>query len=426
MSRTPEPKPSFPSTFSVHTAFEAALTRTTAGPRGADRDLVAAVRAMDAAGESATALDFLAAHPHMVLRLDEAVRRTAERRHEYVAGGPEKADQSPLADGVSPLGLALAASHPDGRVRRRAVGRLRELLGRRQAPTTLVPFLVLRTADWAGPVRELARAALAVLLHDDPKQLVPAAAPVTLLVSRRERGTFARQQLVSALISLPGITVFEQLLASPDPRLRRFNLQVALASRRLPLKTLVAVTERDGDRRCRELAAEAVVREAVWTERDGLLRQLAASSHQEVRVLALIGLIRRELAAEVTPRLGDRSVLVRAVARDAARRTDADALGWYRAAMDAPTPGAIAGLAESGRAEDADLLAPLLGHPQPLIRAAAARGLRAMDAVPVEDMIPLLRDPSAKVIREATTALRTRIGQLPAGLAVSLLADRDR
>jgi hypothetical protein len=413
MSRTPEPKPSFPSPWSVRAAFEAALTRTATAPRGADDDLVAAVRAMDAAGESAMALDFLAARPHMMLHLDEAVRR-------------KKADQQPLADGVSPLGLALASSHPDGRVRRQAVGRLRELLGRRQAPATLVPFLVLRTADWAGPVRELACGALAVLLHDDPKRLVPAAAPVTLLVSRRGRGSFAQQQLLSALISLPGTTAFEQLLASPDPRLRRFALQTALAGRRLPLKTLVAVTQRESDRRCREPAAEAAVREAVWSEQDGLLRQLAASSHQEVRALALIGLIRRGLAAEVTPHLGDPSALVRAVARDAARRTGADAPGWYRAAIEAPTPGAIAGLAESGRTEDADLLAPLLGHPRPLIRAAAARGLRVMDAVPVEDTVPLLRDPSAKVIREATAALRTRIDQLPAGLAESLLTDRDR
>jgi hypothetical protein len=411
----------------VRAAFEAALTRTARAPRGADDDLVAPVRAMDAAGKSATALNFLTARPHMVLRLDEAVRRTAERRYEYVARDVrEKADQSPLADDVSPLGLALASSHPDGRVRRQAVGRLQELLGHRQAPTTLVPFLVLRTADWAGPVRDRARAALAVLLHDDPKQLVPAAAPVTLLVGRRERGTFARQQLLSALISLPGTTPFEQLLAAPDPRLRRFTLQTALASRWLPLKTLVAVTEKDGDRRCRELAAEAAVREAVWTERDNLLRQLAASSHQEVRALALVGLIRRGLAAEFMPHLGDPSALVRAIARDAARRTGADAPGWYRAAIETPTPGAIAGLAESGPTEDADLLAPLLGHSRPLIRAAAARGLRVMDAVPVDDTVPLLRDPSAKVIREATAALRTRIDQLPAGLAESLLADRDR
>jgi hypothetical protein len=427
MSRTPEPQTPVASPQDVRAAFEAALPRTTAAPRVPDRDLVAAARAAEAAGESTWALDYLAARPHRVLRLDRAVRRAPGGHHGYAAGSEaEGADRPPLTAGLSPLGLALATSHPDGRVRERAVGRLRDLLARRQAPTTLVPFLVLRTADWAAPVRDAARAALALLLHDDPKRLIPAAAPVTLLTGRRERGTFAQGQLLSALASLPGTTDVEQLLASPDAGLRQFVLQSVPARLRLPLKALVLVAEQDGDRRCRELAAEAVVREAVWTERDGLLRRLAASSHQEVRVLALTGLVRRGLAAEAMPYLGDPSALVRAVARDAARRTGADALGWYRAAMEAPTAGAIAGLAEFGDPGDARLLAALLADPRPVVRAAAARGLRVMDAVPVDATVPLLRDPSAKVVREAAAALRTRIGQLPAGLAESLLEDRDR
>lgn len=207
MSSTSEPKPSSPSA-----AFEAALTRTAADSRGADPDLVEAVRDMDVAGESATALDLLAARPRVVLRLDEAVRRTAERRYEYAPRSGQ--GEELLAADLSPLGVALASCHPDGRVRRRAVGLLQELLGRPQAPATLMPFLVLRTADWAQPVRDHARGALAVLLHDQPKQLVPAAAPLTLLVSRRERGSFARQQRLGALASEPGAGAFDQLLAA--------------------------------------------------------------------------------------------------------------------------------------------------------------------------------------------------------------------
>lgn len=424
MSRTTGAKTPLPAHCSVRDAFEAALDRTGVRSPGADGELVDAARAMDTAGESAAALDLLGARPWMVPHLDEAVRETARRRREYDPR-PSRQD-APPAESVSPLGLALASCHPDGRVRRRAVDRLWELFGRRQAAPGLLPFLVLRTADWAGPVRDRARAAFAVLLHDDPQRLVPAAAPVTLLIARRARAGFAQQQLLGAAMSLSGAADFERLLASPDPRLRRFALRAALAGRRLPLRTLAAVALRDGDRRCRESAAEAAVREAVWAEQDGVLRQLAASSHQEVRSLALIGLIRRGLAAEVAPRLGDPSPLVRAVARDAARRTGADVPGWYRAALGTPTPGAVAGLAEAGHREDAGLLTPLLGHPQPALRIAAARGLRTMDAVSVDAVLPLLRDPSAKVIREATAALRTCTGQLPAGLAESLLADRDR
>ena len=41
----------------------------------------------------------------------------------------------------------------------------------------------------------------------------------------------------------------------------------------------------------------------------------------------------------------------------------------------------------------------------------------------LDDMIPLLRDPSAQVVREATVSLRPRRHRLPAGLLSSLLAD---
>jgi hypothetical protein len=420
MPRTPEqPQGSDAAAPATRAAFEAALTRTVSATNPAgDDELVDAVREMDAAGQYVTALRCLAVRPRMVLRLDEAVRRTAPYGQRGLVGVKTEAQ--------SPLGVALASSHQDGRVREKAVGRLKELLDQQQPLIELLPFLVVRTADWAGPVRDRARAALATLVHDDPMRLVPVTAPVTLLLGRRERGSFAQQQLLGALLSGPGTAVLDALLASPDPRLRRFALRTALMSRRLPLRTLAAITRRDTDRHCRSLAAEAAVREAAWTERVDLLRQLAGSRYQEVRVEALVGLVRTGRADEVTAYLGDPSALVRATAREAARRTGTDALTWYRDALSVPSPGVIAGLAESGRRDGADSLTPLLGHPEAAVRAAALRGLRGLDAVPVERAVTLLRDPSSKVIRETTAALRTRLGQLPAGLGESLLADRER
>ncbi|WP_159012081.1 hypothetical protein [Streptomyces sp. NRRL F-5123] len=102
-------------------------------------------------------------------------------------------------------------------------------------------------------------------------------------------------------------------------------------------------------------------------------------------------------------------------------------LASYAGGREGPAAaGAIAGLAECGRPADAEALAVLLAHPQHRVRAAAARGLRVRDAVPVDRVVPLLRDPHGVVIREATAALRTRMAQLPAGLAESLLADTSR
>ncbi|WP_433890529.1 hypothetical protein [Streptomyces sp. CA-111067] len=410
---------------------EAALAASAApGGDGLEQDerLVEAVRGAEAAGagESAAVLRLLADQPRGLLRLDEAVRRTWGY-HLPRRGQPRREAGPGGSDG--PLGVALASAHPDGRVRERTVRRLVELLGDGQLPADLLPFLILRTADWVRPVRDRARAALAVLLDAEPQRFVPAALPVTLLLARRERGGFAERQVRTALLSAPRTDLVQQLLAAPDPLVRRFVLRAALDSRRLPLAALVAITKRDGDRRCRGMAAEAAVREAVWTARTDLLRQLAGSRDPDVRVVALTGLVRTGLGAEVTSYLDDTSPLVRAVARDAVRRAGGDAPGWYRSALAAagtPAPGAMAGLGETGRAGDAVLLTPLLGHPESAVRAAALRALRVLDAVPVRATVPLLRDPSTKVIREATAALRTVVGQLPDGLARSLLADRDR
>ncbi|MDW6058472.1 hypothetical protein SAZ11_10835 [Streptomyces sp. FXJ1.4098] len=289
----------------------------------------------------------------------------------------------------------------------------------------LMPFLVLRTGDWVRQVRERARAGLTDLLSRDPARFVPAAAPTALLADRRRRGDFARRQLLAALLSAPGAALLQRLLASPLPEQRRFALEVAGATGRLPLRALVSLAEGDTDVRIRARAAEAAAREAVWTDRADLLRRLAAARHREVRATALTGLIRTGHPDEATAALDDPAGLVRAVARDAARRTGADPLAHYRAAVSAPQPpaGAVDGLAETGSAADAPLLLPLLDHPQAPIRAHALHALRTFGAAPVDRVIPLLRDPSAKVIRQAVTALRPHTAKLPPGLATALLTD---
>jgi hypothetical protein len=65
----------------------------------------------------------------------------------------------------------------------------------------------------------------------------------------------------------------------------------------------------------------------------------------------------------------------------------------------------------------------LLGNASGLIRAQAVRALRLVDAVDVDEMIPLLRDPSPAVVREVSTALRPFTRRVPAAVAWQLLAD---
>jgi HEAT repeat protein len=171
-----------------------------------------------------------------------------------------------------------------------------------------------------------------------------------------------------------------------------------------------------------------VCRQAVWSQQTEILRRLARLPRPDVRAVALTGLSRVGCDADVAAYLDDPVSAVRAIARDAARRAGIDALDRYRTAVTAAEPavGAIAGLADNGSQADEPLVRKPLTHPAAPVRAQAVRALRHLDAVPVEQMIQMLRDPSASVVREATLALRPLTRAVPAGVAWELLADPDR
>lgn len=462
------PPPSAAETYDVRVAFDHAVTR--AALRGPDAGvrLADAVRALEAIGLADHGVQVFARTPQAVLFLDRALRTGLPPRSGagHRAHNPLACDPYDPYD-ADPLTLALASCDANGHTREAAVRRIVTRLAEPQVPPGLVVFLALRTADWVGPVRDRARGALAVLLHADPRRYVPLVVPVAELLARRERGDFVRQQAVAALTAVHGAAVLDELTSAPEPRLRAFAVRTAVAAGRLPLQRLAALATDDPERRCRVPAAQAAAREAVWSERLDVLRRLTTTVDRDVRALALTGMVRAGHPEEAARHLADPSPLVRATARDAARRTGVDALEWYRAAVaelvaqvparsrpagedadrlagvpararpvaeDAPSSrasgiaaaGVVAGLAECGRREDADRLAALLAHPQHRVRAAALRGLRTLDAVPVGDVVPLLHDRYAAVVREAAAALATRTGQLPAGLAESLLADTSR
>lgn len=302
------------------------------------------------------------------------------------------------------LTTAIAASHRDGRVRELAVTRL--LANPR--PETL-PFLLLRMTDWASPVSDVARAGVVRLLHDDPATYLRPAAETMLHLGRRRRGGFGVRQLYAAAYDVPA-AVLEQLMCSVNSAVPRFVLEVRTRRGDLKLDELIPLALTHSDKRIRVRAGEAVARDAVWTGRVDVLRKLATCRHGEVRISALTGLARLGHWEEIAGLLDDPSTLIRALARDAARRTGVDAVVWYRSAVSGANPplGAIAGLAESGRAEDGPLLYPLLRHPVAKVRAQAVGALRILDAVPVDSVRPMVEDPSRRVARAALKALETR------------------
>ncbi|SBT46174.1 HEAT repeat domain-containing protein [Micromonospora auratinigra] len=380
-------------------------------------DVLAAVHGRGDVDAARATLRLLAGTPRLLTRLDEYVRHNPWRPP-YRSPVVDELAGALTRPRVGPVAVAVAAGHPDGRVRERAV---RVLLSR--PLPELTPFLVLRTADWVRPVRAAARAGLALLLADEPAtHLVPAVA-AGALIAGRQRGDFAVAQVTTALQGAPARLRAEAARHASAAQ-RRVLFDLDLAYGRLRLADLLAAVD-DRDVRVRARAAEAAAREAVWTGRLPALHRLAGNRHAEVRAVGLTGLLRLGRHAEVAGHIDDRHQLVRAIAREAARRDGVDARAAYRTAVAgvAPTVGALAGLAEVGTDADAPLLRPLLGHPDPRLRGAAVRALARLDAVPVALVVPLLRDPVAGVVREAATALRPISGALPPELPWELLAD---
>jgi len=362
--------------------------------------LLAAIETTEDENSGLMALRLLAETPRTVLRLDESIRRGRWSSPNY-SSTIDKIGERVKAGFGGPIAVALASTYRDGRLREQAVRRMLNA----PAPE-IMPFLLVRTNDWVREVRNLARVGLVGLLDDDPRQFVPAAAETTLLLGGRARGGFACTQLFAAIRQAPD-NLWRQLAASEDRAVRRMTFDAAMSVGRLSLDELLAVADKDPDVRLRSQAGEAVAREAVWTKRTKTLRYLVKSRHPELRALGVTGLVRIGLDEEVVSCLDDKSSLVRAHARDAARRTGVDPLRYYReeVSVDEPAYGAIAGLAEIGGEVDAPLLRNLLAHRSPRIRLRALRGLRLLNTVPIAEVMELLRDPSPSVVREAPMAL---------------------
>lgn len=406
-------------------ALVVAVDEAARGGREARERLVEVLSDVESAGDddlARTALAVTAKAPKVVTGLDWHVRQAAWHSTHHSLTLRRLAAR--LESGsAGPIAVAVASMHRDGRVRERAVTAMQE-----RPAAELMPFLALRTADWVGPVRDRARATLALSLAGEPDGCLPAALPAILAVESRTRTGFARSQALAALLAA-SVELRRSLFAAADRRMRRFVFDVGLGQEWWSLAELVTAAESDDDVWIRVRAAEAACRHAVWTRRHDLLHRLARSRRAEVRASAVTGLMRAGLDGEAAGFLDDGSPLVRAIARDAARRHGVDVIGHYRAAVtDAGQggPGSIGGLAETGSANDAALLRPLLAHPSATIRFHVVRALRQLDAVEVDAVMPRLHDPSPAVVREATAALLPLQRRLPPALPWQLMADPRR
>lgn len=345
----------------------------------------------------------LDADPEAWLDLDQGVREACRD----AAWNPGHArwralrELRPREGAYTPPALAFALCHADGRIREKA-------LKEAEARPEVLPLVVVRCADWAGPVRLRARGLLRRMLT---VERAVALTPLVLRLGRRAQGATA-VGLVRDVLRPASAAELRPLLRHPNRRVRRFAVELAVSARLFTAVELARAAADDSDVVVQDLYADAAL--AAFPEdeaaRDAVLEPLLAARNSRARSTGVTALRRTGRPARAEAFLTDRSPVVRACARWVLREHGIDPLPRYRALCADPADpavprGAPAGLAECGGREDARLLRPLLAHPAPAVRAGAVAALRRLDALDRAELLPLLDDPSAAVVREAATAL---------------------
>ncbi len=308
--------------------------------------------------------------------------------------------------------LGLISTHPSGYVREAAVQRLSLMDDGAELPP-----LLLRANDWVPQVR--ARAVDA--LH---ARRVEAYAPhwvrsLALVLHLRQCGRQDHRPLVDGVLALLRAPAAREHvrggLASPEGTVRRACFRILLEGEGAGLPALLRDALGSEDAMLRLLAAQAAAKldEAALAE---LLPRMLADSFGRVRLTAL-RLGAERVGAAVLPALRqsllDRSPTLRADARAALQRLEpTDFAAFYRGHVRegaAHLPAAVAGLAETGGAEDVDLLAPLLDDARPRVRAASVRALaRLAGDAAIPALVRAVGDASPAVSHAAALALRPR------------------
>ncbi|MFB7777057.1 hypothetical protein [Streptomyces bauhiniae] len=282
--------------------------------------------------------------------------------------------------------------------------------------------MVVRCADWVGPVRDRARELLAEILDADTAVTL---APMILRVADRYRGDHALGLLDGVLRRAPRERLAPLLLAG-DRAVRRYAYRMAVEEGTLSPVELARAAAEDDDAVIQGRCAEAALTEGPGAK---ALEMLLGARNPQARSAGVTALRRLGEPERAVDFLADRSALVRACARYVVRQHGIDPLPWYwaRCADPAVEPGAAIGLAECGERADAPLLWALLEHPAPGVRARAVAGLRTLDVTDVGRLRPLLDDPAPGVVGEATLALLPSARELPAEWLLSRLdAGRPR
>ena len=318
--------------------------------------------------------------------------------------------------------------HRNGHVREGAVRRRAA-----EARDCGFPFIRLRANDWVAQVRAAASELIAPMLVPGRAQTVAKALP---LIERfelfgRTRHDELREALRAGLESPEGLSMLLEAWARHEPESRRMVIRFLSGSAPATRALYVDRASRDADPMLRLWAARQLesLESSDPAAADELLARMHADSSSAVRLQAIYGLVRRG-AERAVPQLTDRLFDSAASVRYAARFYLAEAgvtssfAEVYRGQLTGRPSrivAAIAGLAETGTAEDAQVLTPLLDHPVAKVVVAALAAQQRLDADATRARrLEALIDPRATVAKRALQLLERRLPVTDTGVLCDL------
>lgn len=310
--------------------------------------------------------------------------------------------------------VGLASMHNSGYVREAAVGWLDGV-----SDGSEVPFLLLRLNDWVAEVR--AGALRGVLSRARPDYALHFFRHLRLVERLRActRETPARAiEAIDRVLTGPGtVTLLRDGIGSGDRWLRRYCFRLAIQSKAVTGQAILREALSDSDAVIRLWAARNLLPDLPEQELRLVLPGLLRDPFMPVRCEALNCMVQRDLGgadAELWLALLDSQASVRALARyQLEKRGNAEVRAVYidalRAESDKILRAGIAGLGETGNAQDAQLITPFLKGRSIGVRRAAVRAIAALAGDRfVAELVAVLLDDHKGLSREGRLALQRR------------------
>lgn len=321
-----------------------------------------------------------------------------------------------LPDGSQMVGLA--SMHNSGYVREAAVGWLGGA-----SDGSEVPFLLLRLNDWVAVVRA---GALRGILSKARPEYAPHFFRHLRLVERlrscsRETHAEAIEAIDRVLTGPESVTFLREGIGSSDRWFRRHCLRLAIQSKAVSGQAVLKEALSDSDAVVRLWAARNLLPDLPEQELRLVLPTLIRDPFMPVRCEALNCLVQRGdggADAELRSALLDSHASVRAVARyQLEKRGNAEVRAVYldalRADSDKTLRAGVAGLGETGKAQDAQLITPFLKGRSIGVRRAAVRAIAALDGDRfLAELVAALLNDHKGLSREGRLALQRRLAQV--------------